>query len=314
MTNKQEDELTMYQTVRAFLGGLGLPFMSIPAVTALDGELGTVLAPLTAEQERQGRTTTGISDDREEAKLAAAATGEVLRQFVLYGASGTTRADFKQTCARAENGDEQEFLDYLTRIETAAGARPLADWTAVGLDEGLVLELRAAVLALRNTTGAVRQTQLEVSNATLNIEAILAEAARKAKKLDGVLKMQRLSRPKLVETYFQARQVIRTATEGRRTRYRGAVAYGAPVLVYDRREAGMLTPTLSNDSGRGFDLLYYTAPTATTAPLPGQGVLVKHNEELYQADYSALGPDANAPFLLVQMTEVGPAGEYVVIG
>lgn len=74
-------------------------------------------------------------------------------------------------------------------------------------------------------------------------------------------------------------------------------------LALDRAAAGLTDPILTNRSGKGWVLRYYTAATATAKPAPGPGVLVKNRTEVHLDTYAklGLGPDPDAPYLLVML-------------
>ena len=83
------------------------------------------------------------------------------------------------------------------------------------------------------------------------------------------------------------------------------VAPGVVALALDRAVAGLTNPILTNRSGKGWVLRYYTAATATAKPAPGPGVLVQNRTEVHLDTYAKLGPgpdpDPDAPYLLVML-------------
>lgn len=83
-------------------------------------------------------------------------------------------------------------------------------------------------------------------------------------------------------------------------------------LALDRAAAGLTDPILTNRSGKGWVLCYYTAATATAKPAPGPGVLVKNRTEVHLNTYAKLGPDPDAPYLLVMLEGADGEGHWGV--
>ena len=85
-------------------------------------------------------------------------------------------------------------------------------------------------------------------------------------------------------------------------------------LALDRAAGGLTDPILTNRSGKGWVLCYYTA--ATAKPAPGPGVLVKNRTEVHLDTYAKLGPgpgpDPDAPYLLVMLEGADGEGHWGV--
>ncbi|SHL02590.1 class I SAM-dependent methyltransferase [Hymenobacter psychrotolerans] len=161
------------------------------------------------------------------------------------------------------------------------------------------------------TADNLRQIETGTKAATETLPELLAAATTLLEtRLDPFVKAQQLAQPELVLQYEAVRRIVKTAAR-RLPEYRGATVPGKPVLVYDRREAGVVAPMLGNRSGRGLTLRYYTAASAAALPENGQGLAVKNKAEVHLPDYSKLGPE-DAPYLLVVQEQLDGEGRWVV--
>ncbi len=315
METNQQNKLTMLQTVVLFFEDLGKKLAAIKRIGAGRDALAKVVGKLETAAGAQDAPTTGVTRDREAVKKEAAAKAEALRQFVLgVSTDATVRAKLQTAVSRHLHEKDAELLRYFQTIAESIGTLPADDLdpAETGYDAKLLKTLTGDIALLTDTRGAARQIELGTETATADIETLLAEAdAVLANTLDRLVKAQKLALPTEVAEYEKARRIVHTATR-RRPRYAGTVAAGAAALVYDRRTAGRPDPTLTNRSGRGRTLRYYTAATATAQPAAGQGVMVKNRTEVHLTDYAKLGPDPDAPFLLVVLEGVDGEGHWGV--
>ena len=90
----------------------------------------------------------------------------------------------------------------------------------------------------------------------------------------------------------------------------GHTHFDVPVVVIRRDKVNIPAATLRNKSGKGVALCYYLADTPDAPPTPGFGRTVRYREEAYLADLSILGPNPNAPYLLVMQLNEGGEGTY----
>ncbi|RAK70564.1 hypothetical protein [Hymenobacter edaphi] len=312
MKTYQQNQLAMYQTVLRFFDEAGTPLLAVKRIEAGRAKLADVVTRIGAAGESQDRDTTKITESRTATKGHAAQKAEVLRLLVVtLTADAGLRGELKQPLSKVAKGKEAELLAYLRKIDGAVGTLKPADLAEAGYEEQVRTDLRADIQALTDTQGAARQVETGTSTATDALETLIDEATRVLdEQLDPLVTAQQLKHPELVTQYEAARRIVKTAAR-RKAEYRGVARYGKPVLVYDRREAGVPQPTLGNRSGKGLTLRYYTALTSTAAPAPGQGVVVKHKTDQQLADYSGLGA-ADAPYLLVVLEQVDGEGRWVV--
>lgn len=313
MQTAQQNKVTMLQTVLRFLAEAGQALAAIKRIGAGRDALAAVVTKILAVATTQEQPTTGVTRTRETTKTEAAERAEVLRLFVVaLSDDPTLRAALKQPLSKRLPGKDADFLAYLTAIAEGVATLKPADLTDAGYDPKVLVALNADRAELADTQGAARQIEIGTSAATDELPTLLQAADEVlAEQLDPLVRAQALAQPALVAEYDKARRIVKTAAR-RRPRYRGLVPAGAVGLVLDRREAGLPDPTLGNRSGRGRVLRFYTAATATARPLPGQGVLVKHRTDLHLTDYARLGPDADAPYLLVVLEGVDGEGHFVV--
>lgn len=313
MDTKQQNKVTMLQTVLRFLDEGGQPLLAIKRIAAGREALAAVAAQVLAVAKTQEQPTTGVTRTRETVKKEAAERAEVLRLFVVALTDDPTRrAALKQTVGKRLQGKDAEYLAYLAAIAEGIATLQPADLADAGYDPKVLLALAADRAELEKTQGAARQIEIGTSAATDELPGLLQAAdAVLAQQLDPLVRAQALAQPALVAEYDKARRILKTAAR-RRPRYRGLLPAGTVGLVFDRRTAGLPDPTLGNRSGRGRVLRFYTAATPTARPLPGQGVPVKHRTDLHLADYARLGPDADAPYLLVVLEGVDGEGHFVV--
>lgn len=313
MQTAQQNKVTMLQTVLRFLAEAGQALAAIKRIGAGRDALAAVVVRLLAVATNQEQPTTGVTRTRETAKAEAAEKAEVLRLFVIaLSDDPTLRAALKEPLSKRLKAKDAEFLAYLAVIAEGIGTLKPADLADAGYAPAVLVALDADRAELADTQGAARQIEIGTTAATDELPALLAAAdAVLAQQLDPLVRAQALAQPALVAEYDKARRILKTAAR-RRPRYRGLVPAGTVGLVFDRREAGLPDPTLGNRSGRGRVLRFYTAATATARPLPGQGVPVKHRTDLHLTDYARLGPDADAPYLLVVLEGVDGEGHFVV--
>jgi len=313
MDTKQDNKVTMLQTVLLFLAGAGKKLADIARIgkgrDALEGLVGQIVQVGKA----QNKPTTGVTLTREEVKAEAAKKGEVLRLLsVTLTEDDTLQAELKTPVSKMEQGKDDDYVKYLQAIAAAIGTLEAKDLTESGYDAKVLTGLNTDIKALTDTAGAARQIQLGTTAATDELPELFGQVdVLLEKTLDPLVKAQKLSLAEEVAGYEKARRIIHTAAR-KRARFSGTVAPGAVVLVYDRHTAGVVDPTLGNRSGRGRALRFYTADSPTARPLPGQGVLVKHKTDLHLESYARLGPDAEAPYLLAVLEGIDGEGRYVV--
>lgn len=302
----------MYRATLRFLEADGAPLLAVKRIEAGRVRLAEVVERIEAAAQAQDHDTTGITLDRTGLKADAAQKGEVLRLLlVALTTDAALRGELKQPLSRKLPGKDADLLTYLRKIEQAIETLPAQELADAGYEAKVRTALQADIKALTDTQGAARQVTTGSSTATDTLEKLFSEAAEVLdEQLDPLVTAQQLKHPELVTQYEAARRIVKTAAR-RKAEYRGVARYGRPVLVYDRREAGLPQPTLGNRSGKGLTLRYYTALTSTAAPAPGQGVVVKHKTDQQLADYSQLGVE-EAPYLLVVLEQVDGEGRWVV--
>ena len=303
----------MLQNVLRFLKEGGAPLAAIKRIGAGRDALAALLAAAAAATEAQSLPTAGVSRSRETVKAETAEKAEVLRLLVVVlTADPTLRAALKAPLSKRLSGKDAEFLAYATDVAKAVDTLKPADLKDAGYDAAVLATLQADVAELTATQGAARQIQTGTETATGQLADLLREASAVLdQQLDPLVGAQALAQPALVAQYEAVRRTQRTAAR-RRPRYRGVAAAGAVVLVLDRREAGLPAPTLGNRSGKGRNLRYYTAATPTAKPADGQGVIVKHKTDAHLEGYAKLGPDPDAPYLLVMLEGVDGEGSWLV--
>ena len=315
MDTKQENKLTMLQTVVLFFPDLGQKLLLIGRIAKGRDALAAVVGKIETAATNQNKPTTGATLSREDTKADAAAKAEALRQFLLGVATDATlRERLKTAVSKHLHDKDADLLRYFQVIADGIGTLPAADLDPkeTGYDANLLTALLADLATLTDTRGAARQIELGTETATTDLEALLTEAdGVLTGTLDRLVRAQKLALPTEVAEYNKARRIIHTAGR-RRPRYSGLVAAGAVALVYDRRTAGVPDPTLTNKSGRGRTLRYYTAERPDARPLPGQGVVVRNRAEVHLTDYAKLGLDPDAPFLLVVLEGVDGEGHWGV--
>lgn len=313
MDTRQDNKLTMLRTVLLFLAGAGKALAAIGRIGKGRAALEELVGKIDKAAGAQGKPTTGVTRTREQVKDEAVKKGEVLRLLaVTLTADDTLRAELKTPVSKMERGDDADYVKYLQAIAAAIGTLAAEDLAESGYDAKVLTGLNTDIEALTDTTGAARQIQLGTTAATDALPELFGQVdVLLEKTLDPLVKAQKLSLPTEVAEYEKARRIIHTAAK-KRPRFAGVVAPGAVVLVYDRRAAGVVDPTLGNRSGRGRALRYYTADSPTARPLPGQGVLVKHKTDMHLESYARLGPDAEAPYLLAVLEGIDGEGRYLV--
>lgn len=313
METYQQNKLTMLQTVLLYLAGAGAALAAIVRIGKGRDVLAGLVANIVAAGGAQEKPTTGVTRTREEVKAVATAKGEVLRLLVVtLTADETLAAELETPVSKVAKGKDADFVKYLQGIAVGIGTLKAKDLEESGYDGEVLTGLTTDIKALTDTQGAARQIQLGTTTATEELPELFEKVDLLLEKtLDPLVKAQKLSKPKLVEEYQKARRIIHTAAK-RRARFSGPALPRAVTLVLDRREAGLVDPVLANRSGRGRNLRYYTAASATAAPLPGQGVVVKNRAEVHLDNYDKLGPDINAPFLLVVLEGIDGEGHWLV--
>jgi hypothetical protein len=313
MTTSQQNKLTMLQNVLRFLQEAGAPLAAIKRIGAGRDALATLVEQVAKAADAQDRPTTGVSRSRETVKAEAAEKAEVLRLLVVaLTEDPTQRAALKTPLSKRLNGKDADFLTYAADVANAVGTLKPADLKDAGYDPAVLATLRADVAELTDTQGAARQIQAGTTTATDQLADLLKQASAVLDDtLDPLVGAQALAQPALVAQYNEVRRTQHTAAR-RRPRYRGVAGPGAPVLVFDRREAGLPAPTLGNRSGRGVQLRFYTAAAPTARPAAGQGVVVKHKTDVHLDSYAKLNADPDAPFLLVVLEGVDGEGRWLV--
>lgn len=322
MTTKQEDRVTMYETVVRFLspGGQGAALGQIKLIGLWRDKLDAKAKAIRAEEERQAQESTVVTRTRDEVKLQAASTGEVLRNLLLVLSEDDVLLAKLEAKATLEMsvGDDQLYRTYLHDIVKGIDALDAALLQDAGYDAKVRTTLVTDLAALDNTTGATRDLQIETEAATDLLPELFTEAATiLEKKLDRLVAGQKKSETlaDLVPQYETARRVVHTPAKKRKPTYRGATRYGAPVLALDRATLAGADLVLGNKSGKGVTLLYYVADRPDALPMAGQGVVVKRNAEVH------LGPDTvqklgepGARYLLVIQQVMAGDGEFWVRG
>ena len=313
MDTKQQNKLTMLQTVLTFLAGDGQPLAAIKRIGTAADALQALVDALHATSSRQDTPTTGLTRSRDEVKAEAAGKAEVLRLLaVALTDDATLRASLKQPLSKAVRGKDDDYLTYLAVVAAAIGTLPKDDLKESGYDPAVLATLQADLTELTTTQGAARQVQVGTSTATEQLPDLFEQVdALLAERLDPLVRAQALARPTEVAEYDKARRIMRTAaTHG--PRFAGVALAGTPVLVLDRRVAGLPAPTLANRSTKGLRLRYYTAGAPTATHAAGQGLVLKPRAEAHLESYDKLGPDPDAPYLLVVLEGVDGEGKWRV--
>lgn len=313
MDTYQQNKLTMLQAVGLYLADGGASLAAIKRIGAGAQDLAGIVSRLETAAKKQGTPTTGTTRSREEVKADAGTKAEVLRQFIVaLSPDATLRASVKEAVSRHLHDKDADLLRYLAAIADGVGTLAAKDLDESGYDAAVLTTLQADIKLLTDTQGATRQIQIGTAGATEALPALLAEAdAVLEKQLDPLVRAQKLAQPEAVAGYDKARRIVHTAAR-RRPRFGGTVAPGAVALALDRAAAGLPDPVLTNRSGKGRVLRYYTAATATARPAPGQGLLVKNRAELHLDTFAKLGPDPDAPYLLVVLEGADGEGHWGV--
>ncbi|MBD2716281.1 hypothetical protein KBK19_14675 [Microvirga sp. STR05] len=312
MNTKQQNQVTMYAAVLRFFEEAGAPLVAIKRIAAGRETLAGLVDRIGVASEAQEHTTTGVTRDREVVKAEAAQKAEILRLLVVaLTTDAALRGELKTPLSRMLKAKDAELLRYLKKVDDAVDTIEKTELTDAGYDPQVRQTLQTDLAELLATQGAARQIETGTKVATETLPLLLEQATTVLEtQLDPFVKAQQLARPELVAQYEVARRIVRTAAR-RGTEYRGATVPGRPVLVYDRREAGVVAPMLGNRSGKGLTLRYYTAAAATDLPGKEQGLAVKNRAEVHLPDYSKLGPE-DAPYLLVVQEQLDGEGRWVV--
>ncbi|PJJ61029.1 hypothetical protein [Hymenobacter chitinivorans] len=312
MTTKQQNQVTMYGAVLRFFEEAGKPLATIKRIEAGRAALAGLVARIGQTTAAQDHATTEVTRDRQAVKTEAGQKAEILRLLaVALTPDAALRGELKTPLSKKRLGKDADLLTYLAKIDQAIGTLAPADLADAGYDPKVRQTLQADLRELTATQGLARQIETGTSTATATLPELLAQAKDTLETaLDPFVRAQQLAQPELVRQYEAVRTPVRTAAR-RAAEYRGVAQYGRPTLVFDRREAGVPAPTLGNRSGKGLSLRYYTATSATAAPAPGQGLVVKNKAEVHLADYAKLGVE-EAPYLLVLLEQVDGEGRWVV--
>ena len=313
MKTKQQNKLTMLKGVGLYLGDEGKSLAAIKRIGAGAAALAAVVARIEDAVRKQGTTSTGATRSREEVKAEAGKKAEVLRLLIVaLSPDATLRASVKTPVSKMLLEKDAVLLRYLADIAAGVGTLDPKDLADSGYDPDVLKTLQADIQLLNDTQGATRQIQIGTSSATESLPDLFAEADLVfEEQLDPLVRAQDLAQSDAVKGYDKARRIQHTAAR-RRPRFGGTVAPGAVALVLERAAAGLTDPVLTNRSGRGRVLRYYTAATPTAPPLSGQGVLVKNRAEAHLDNYDKLGPDPDAPYLLVVLEGADGEGHWVV--
>ena len=303
----------MLQAVLRFLTEAGAPLAAIKRIGTGRDALAALVAAVQAAETAQAVPTTGVTRSRATVKAETSAKAEALRLLVVVvSTDATQRAALKNPVGTYERGKDAAFVAYAQAVAAAVATLPPAELADAGYDPAVLATLRADLAELTDTQGEGRLIEAGTEVATEQLTALLKQATDVLdEQLDPLVRAQALAQPGLVAEFEVVRRLQHTAAS-RRPRYRGTAAPGAVTLVFDRREAALPDPTLGNRSGKGQVLRYYTAATATARPAEGQGLLVKHKTDVHLESYAKLGPDPDAPFLLVALEGVDGAGAWLV--
>ena len=307
----------MYQTVIRFFTGQGVPLAAIKLIGLKRDELVAIVDAIERFSGQQGQKTMGVTGEREKVKTGVEQAAESLRLLVrALTPDAQLRGQLKATMGKMAVGEDAEYVKYLQLVAASVGTLEPQQLEDAGYDAALLTQVQAALTKLTGTTGATRDIRIDSAAATLELDEYFRRATlllTAEDGLDALVHAQRAhpTRGELVVLYDQAREVIGTATHRRRPTYKGTTYYGAPLLVFDRQTTHAPSFTLSNRSGRGINLLYYTAETPDGKPTPGLGLVVKNRATHHLADYTTLGP-AEARYLLVKQVELAGEGEFYV--
>ena len=287
--------------------------MAIKRIGAGMRALADVVGRIEAAAKQPATPSSGATRCRDEVKAEAGAKAEALRLLIVaLSADATLQASVKTPVSKHLNEKDAELLRYLATIAAGVGTLAPNDLKDSGYDPAVLATLQADTKQLTDTQGAARQIQISTSGATDALPGLFQEAdAVLAQRLDPLVRAQKLAQSEAVAEYDKARRIVHTVAR-RRPRFGGTVAPGAVALALERAAAGLPDPVLSNRSGKGLVLRYYTAATPTAPPAPGQGVLVKNRTETHLADYAKLGPDPDAPYLLVVLEGADGEGHWGV--
>ncbi|MDO7876852.1 hypothetical protein Q5H93_19055 [Hymenobacter sp. ASUV-10] len=313
MKNDEDDFLKMAEGEHTFLLGDGAPLgNAVPRLQKAITELGLRIGAARQQGQGQKPGTATITQTRDELKTATIRPASVLRrQIGLVCTDALVLQALKPTVKDMEKGPDKDYLDYLQVLVDTPPTLDAKALQEVGYDETVRDGLATQLETLQNTAGATRQQQSKQTTATAQFgPALTAVREWLDKELDPLVEGQELAFPKLVTRYLELRRIQHTAGARRPKVLRGTTHFGIPEVVIRRDKVTIAAGTLRNKSGKGTLLRYYLADTPDALPTDGRGRVVKYRESPYIADLSTLGPDPNAPFLLVLQERQGGPGEY----
>ncbi len=244
MTTKQEDRVTMYETVVRFLnpGGEGAALGAIKLIGKWRDELDEQATAIRAEARRQATLTTVTTRQRDEVEREAAEKAEVLRNLLLVLSTDAKLLATLEAGSALEmmKGDDAEYRQYLRDILTGIDALDANELKDAGYDAAVRTTLATDLTGLDNTTGATRDIRITTTAATDTLPGLFAEATKILdQKLDRLVAGQRKSETlgALVPEYEKARRIVHTPAKRRARTLRGATRYGAPNWCWATRAA-----------------------------------------------------------------------------
>ncbi|WP_046246416.1 hypothetical protein [Hymenobacter terrenus] len=314
MIQDQKNHRKMYGNVLTWFGHAGAPLLGIKLLARIVGQVTEDVAELDVQAARQIAPTTGVTRTRTAVKIEAAEKAEVLRGLTLV-----LTTDSKVTAALAKpvssylRGQDAAFGTYCQAIVDGIDAFSKQELEDAGYQPAVRDTLQADLLSLTATSGEAALMQASSKTATDSLIPLFAAVDAQLTRLDQLVQAQRFTQAELVTQYEALRRLPKTPT-GHRFQAKGLTPYDVPQLAFNILEESVPTPTLYNTGGRGHEVVFYLGATATSRPLPGQGVLVKNGKKVTLSDYSSLGDAATAPFLLVMQTSQLAAGGWRVRG
>ena len=318
MINSVKDFLDMAAAEYQFLLTDGAALAkAVPRIASGRTELGRLLALATAYVDTQDAGTGTLTENRAGLKAATLPATQVLRRWVLLAAATppATRQALLPMPKEAAKGPDKAYLDYLAALLGAAPGITKKEREDMGYNETVTAGLQTQFDTLRTTAGATRQQQGKQKTAGTLLAPVVADVRTWLDtELTPLVQGQALTPglEALVARYDVLHVIKHTAGTRRPKALTGHTHFGHPEVVVRRRLVNIPGGTLRNKSGRGVSLCYYLTDTPDVVPTDGRGRVVRYREIVEVADFGVLGPDANAPFLMVNQVNEGGEGTYRV--
>lgn len=298
-----------------FMMGDGLPLgVAVTRIAVSSTRLGLLIATARLQGDEQSQGTGTITLTRDELKMATLPAAAVVRsQVLLVCTDALVLQGLKLMPKEAAKKPDADYLRYLKLLVNTATTLPAKQLAEVGYDPNVGEGLAKQLDLLQTTAGATHQQQAKQKTATAQFSPALS-AVRDwlDQELNPLVEGQSLAFPELAARYLALGRIQHTASARRPKVLKGTTHFGLPEVVIRRDQINIPGATLRNKSGKGVPLRYYLADTATALPTADQGRVVLYRTDVYLPDLGTLGPNPNAPFLLVLQEREGGNGEYRV--